>query len=83
MGGPGDIPDGTGTRKVLTCLCCTTIFVEVAAKTKKDSTSEQVMRWAFIVIFVPYGLSKIIIVDADGVFSGVLKSYFKNFFVYQ
>ena len=40
----------------------------------KYITSEQVAWWDFGKFFVPFGIPKIIVVDVDGFFSGVLRN---------
>ena len=72
----GDLPGSIGARKIITCMCCTTRIAVAMAAVKKDITAEKVVRWYFRVLFFPYGLTKIIIVDEDGVFVGVLKRVF-------
>ena len=73
------LPDGTGSSKIITCLCWTTRFLAATEKMTKYPTSEQVSIWYFRELFVPYGLTKIIIVDMNWLFSGVTKSVFSEF----
>ena len=70
----GDLPGVTGARKILTYLCCTTRFASYTERVMNDPTSDQVASWYFSTLFVPYGLPKLIIVDADGFFNGVFKN---------
>ena len=42
----------------------------------KKITSDQAARWYFVNLFVPFGLPKMIVVDADGFFYGMLKNSF-------
>ena len=44
----------------------------------KEITSDQATRWAFGNFFVPFGIPKIIVVDADGVFDGMSKNTFQE-----
>ena len=67
---PGDIPDRYGSFKILTCLYFMKGFGLVAASVLKKSTSTLVTQWAFGNFFVPSGLTKMIVVDADGLFLG-------------
>ena len=75
---PGDIPDRYGSRKNLTCLDCMTWFGLVEDTGPKEITSDQASRWAFGNFFVPFGLPKIIVVDADGMFTGMSKKTFQE-----
>ena len=65
---PGDISDQYGSRNILTCLDCMTGFGLGVASGMKEITSNQAARWDFGNFFVPFGLPKIIVVDADGLF---------------
>ena len=65
---PGDIPDQDGYCKILTCLYCMTGFGLAAATGMKKIESHQAARWAFVKFFATFGLPKIIVVDADGLF---------------
>ena len=65
---PGNIPDRDGSRKILTCLNCMTLFGLVAATGLKEITSYQATRWRFGNFFISFGLPKIIVVDTDGHF---------------
>ena len=64
---PGDIPDQYGSHKILKLLYCMTLFGLVSAIGMKEITSDQVARWYFGNFFVPFGLPKTIVVDADGI----------------
>ena len=44
----------------------------------KENTPDQAARWDFENFFVPFGLPKIIVVDADGFFSGIFKKTFQD-----
>ena len=66
---PGDIPDRYGYRKILTCLDRMKGFGIGASSVMKKITSDQVARWDFGNFFVTFGLPKIIVVNADGLFS--------------
>ena len=76
--GPGDIPDQDGSRKILTCLDCMTGFGLWAAIGMEKITSDQFERWDFGNFFVLFGLPKMIVVDADGIFSGISKKTFQD-----
>ena len=65
---PGDILDRDGYFKILACLYCMTVFGLVASSGLKGITSYQVARWDFSNFFVLFGIPKIIVVDADGLF---------------
>ena len=68
FGEPGDIPYQDGSRKILTGLDCMTGFGLAAATGMKEITSDQNTIWAFGNLSVPFGLPKMIAVDADGLF---------------
>ena len=80
---PGDLTYSSGTRKNLTCMCFATSLTSAMETRTKDTTYGRVYIWDFGSLFVPYGLSEIIIMDADGVFSGVFKIYLRKFCKYQ
>ena len=42
----------------------------------KEITSDQAARWDFVNFFVPFGLTKFIVVDSDGLFPGMFKKTF-------
>ena len=44
----------------------------------KEITSFHAARWDFGNFFVPFGLPKMIVVDADGLFSGIFKKTFQE-----
>ena len=69
FGGPGDIPDWYVFRKILTCLDCMTGFGLGSAIGLKEITSDQAARWAFVKFFIPFGILRMIVVDANGFFS--------------
>ena len=43
----------------------------------KEITSDQATQWAFGNLFVPFGLRKMIVVDADELFDGMFKDTLK------
>ena len=47
-----------------------------AATVMREITSDQAARWDFGNFFVPFGIPKIIVVDADGLFAGVFENNF-------
>ena len=65
---PRDIPDQDGSRKILTLMDCMTVFGIGAATGLKEITSYQAALWDLGKLFVPFGLLKMIVVDADGFF---------------
>ena len=65
---PGDIPYQDGYFNILKFLDCMTGFGIVSAIRLEEITSDQAPRWAFGNFFVPFGIPKIIVVDADGLF---------------
>ena len=69
---PGDISDRDGSHKILTFLDCMTGFGLGESIELKEITSYQAARF-FGNFFLPFGISKIIVVDAD---------FRKNGFVY-
>ena len=74
---PGETPDRDLSRKKLTRLDCMTEFGLGAATGLKEITSDQAARWDFGKFFVPFGLPRMIIVDADGLFSGMSNKTFQ------
>ena len=68
--GPGDIPDHDRSCKILTCLYCMIGFGIGEYIGLKEITSDQAVGWAFGDLFVPFGLPKMIVVDADEIFLG-------------
>ena len=73
---PRDILDRDRSRNILTCMDCMTRFELGAAIRLKEITSYQAARWDFGNFFVPFGIPKIIVVDADGIFDGMFKKTF-------
>ena len=71
----GDIPDRDGCCKILTCLYCMTEFGLISASGLKEIKSNQVSRWNFVNFFVPFGIPKIVLVDADGISSGMFSIF--------
>ena len=53
-------------------------FGIAAATGMKEITSDQAARWDFGNFFVPFGIPKMIVVDADGLFSGMSKKHFQG-----
>ena len=74
---PGYIPDQDGYLKILTCLDCRTGSGISADTGMKEITSDQATQWAFGNFFVPFGLRKMIVVDADELFDGMFKDTLK------
>ena len=74
--GAEDIPDWGVSRKILTFLDFITVFGLVSASGLNQIKSHQVARWAFVKLFVPFRIPKIIVMDTDRFFSGVFR---KNF----
>ena len=75
---PGDIPDQDGYRNILSCLDFITAFGLEADTGMKEVTSEQAARWDFGDLFVPFGIPKMIVVDADGLFPGMFNNTFQD-----
>ena len=67
-------------REILAYLFYTTIFSAATVMLVKYSTAEKFSRWYFSIFFVPYGLPKLIVVDADGVFSGFFRQKNQKFY---
>ena len=67
--GPGEIPDRGEYHKILMCLDCMTGFGIIAVTGINEITSDQVAQWVFVDFFVPLGVPKMIVVDADRLFS--------------
>ena len=73
---PGEVTEKDGSRKILTMLDCMTGFA--AGTTLMDEvTSEVLAVKAFTAFFVSYGLPRLIIVDADGLFQSVFVELFR------
>ena len=68
---PGNIPYRYGYRKILTCLDFMTGFGLGADIGLKEITPDQAARWDFGNFFLPFGLPKLIDVDADGLLPGM------------
>ena len=75
---PGDITDLDGSLNILTCLDFMTIFGLGSAIGMKEITSDQAALWDFGNFFVPFRIPKMIVVDANGIFSGILKKTFQE-----
>ena len=56
---------------------CMTGFGVVEASGLKETTAEQVSQWNFGNFFFPFGIPKMIVVDADEHFSGMFNSTFQ------
>ena len=69
IGEPGDIIYQYGYPNILTSLDYMTVFEIVTSIGLKEITSDQVARWYFGNFFVPFGIPKLIVLDADGFFS--------------
>ena len=80
---PGDIPDQEEYRKIHTCLDLMKGFGIGAATGLKKITSDQAAQWAFGNFLVPFGIPKIIVVNADGLFDGMSKKNFQDTFLFQ
>ena len=65
---PGDIPYWDGSCKIKTCLDCMTVFRLGLSSGLKEITSYQITRWDFGNLFFTFGLPKMVVVDADGIF---------------
>ena len=52
-------------------------FGVVEASGLKETTAEQVSQWNFGNFFFPFGIPKMIVVDADEHFSGMFNSTFQ------
>ena len=55
-----------------------TEFGIVSATGMKEITPDQAVQWAFGNFFAPFGISKIIVVNADGLFSGIYRNIFQH-----
>ena len=55
-----------------------TVFGIVEAIGMKEIIPDQAVRWAFGNLFVPFGIPKMIVVDADGIFAGIFKKKFQE-----
>ena len=70
--GPEDIPDSYVSGNIITRLDCMTVFGICVDSGINKITSDQVARWSFGNLFVPFRLPKMIVVEADGLFAGML-----------
>ena len=77
---PVDIPDRDGYRKILTCLDCITRFGLGDSTILKEITPYQAAQWDFGNFFVPFGIPKMIVVDADEMFSGMFEIFSKRLY---
>ena len=75
---PGNIPYWDGPLNILSCLDFMEKLRLGASIGLKGNTSNQAARWAFGNFFVPFGIPKIIVVDADGIFAGMFKKTFQE-----
>ena len=67
---PWDIPYQDIYCNILTCLYCMTVFGIGSTIVFKEITSDHFSQWYFGSFFVPFGIPKIVVVDADGLFLG-------------
>ena len=65
---PGEIPDWDGSPNILTLLDSMTGFGIGEDIVMKEIAPDQVAWWDFGNFFFSFGLPKIIVVDADGLF---------------
>ena len=72
---PGDIVDKHGTRMVLTYVDCMTGFTS-AAYFGKEVTLECITNICMSDFFAHFGLPRLIVVDADGLFQATFKQLF-------
>ena len=75
---PGETPYWYGSRNILTCLDFMKLFGLGAAIGLKEITPEQATRWDFGNLFVPFGIPKIIVVDADDLFDVMFKNNYQE-----
>ena len=73
----GEIQYRDGYYKIITCMDCMTGFGLVSSTGLKEIKSYQAARWHFGNFFVPFGIPKMIVVDADVRFSGTSKKTFQ------
>ena len=73
---PGDIPDQDISRKILTSLDFMTGFDIETDTVMREITSDQAARSDFGKFPVPFGIPKMIVVDALGLFAGMFKKTF-------
>ena len=55
-----------------------TVFQLLAAIVLKEITSDQAVQWYFGNLFVPFGLLKMIVVNADGFFAWIFRENFQE-----
>ena len=67
----GEITDQDGSCNIITCLYCTTLFGLEPTIGMKEFTPNQEVTWYFGNLFVPFGLPKMIVMDAGRVFAGI------------
>jgi len=70
---PGEVPEKTGEHSVLTFLDGMTGFAHAAFIRESALTSETLAATAFSHFFVPFGLPRLVIVDAAGNLAGMFK----------
>ena len=74
---PWDIQDHDISRNIITCMGCMTGFGRESSSGLKEITSDHIALWDFENFFVPFGIRKIIVVDAGGMFSENFKNIFQ------
>ena len=67
---PGEVPEKSGDHSVLTYIDGMTGFAGAAFIREKPVTSTTLATIAFANFFVPFGMPRLVIVDADGLFAG-------------
>ena len=66
-----------GAKKVLTYTCCMTSFAAVAFVVW-DINAEALAMLAMETLFGPFGLPKLIVVDAEGIFVGMFRQLLQS-----
>ena len=67
---PGDVPEKTGDHSVLTYMDGMTGFAAAAFIREQPVTSTTLANTAFAHFFVPIGMPRLIVIDADALFAG-------------
>jgi hypothetical protein len=70
---PGEVPEKTGEHSVLTFMDGMTGFAHAAFIREQAVTSETLAAAAFSNFFVPFGLPRLVVVDAAGNLAGMFK----------
>lgn len=73
---PGDLPEKSGSTKLLTCIDGMTGFAD-AVDLPISVTAESVAVATFAGFFVRNGLPRLIVVDQDGIFKGIFKELYE------